>query len=152
MIIAEAQCGKWNDGATAAGTFHASQIGEVRNGSRNQLESLVAWPRWSESRAACKCCKVPRALARRFPPNPKCASGELENMLYTSGKSQGVWWGKLGNASSAPALAYPRSSELPRYCFRSVVARMGPTHRVSLLLEHHFIIVQYDTKIGSFSA
>lgn len=84
MIIAEAQCGKWNDGATAAGTFHASQIGDVRNGTRNQLESLVAWSRWGESRAAWKVLQAPRALARRFPPNPKCASGGV-----TSGKSQG---------------------------------------------------------------
>lgn len=37
IIAEEAQCGKWNDSATAAGagTFRASQIGELRKGTRD---------------------------------------------------------------------------------------------------------------------
>jgi hypothetical protein len=41
VTIVEAQCGKWNDDATAAGTIRASQIGEVRNGTRKRVCSVA---------------------------------------------------------------------------------------------------------------
>ncbi len=75
-IIVEPQCGKWNDGAMAAGTFRANQIGEVRKWSaaeRGGISTVRVWTRVEVSHAQ---LQVPRAsMTRRFPPNPKCASG-----------------------------------------------------------------------------
>jgi hypothetical protein len=149
-VIIEAQCGKWNDGATGAGSRRGRFV-PANLASSAMNEATEEFGRGRVSHAQLASAKGVTGASR---PTQSVLVAGLENMVYRSGKSQGIWWEATpvvrrrlliqGSWSSACF------SELPRYCFRSVAARRVPTHRVSLLLDHHFVIAQYDTIIKRF--